>query len=66
MPTEKSGTRSGVLVLCAGIFFGVGITLIMGGTALPKGVTVALMVVQTICFILLITLGISTLKNRVD
>ena len=66
MPTEKSGTRSGVLVLCAGIFFGVGITLIMGGTALPKGVTLALMVVQTICFILLLTLGISTLKNRVD
>jgi threonine/homoserine/homoserine lactone efflux protein len=66
MPTEKSGTRSGVLVLCAGIFFGVGITLIMGGTALPKGVTLALMVVQTICFIMLITLGISTLKNRVD
>lgn len=55
-----------MLVLCAGIFFGVGITLIMGGTALPRVVTVGLMIVQTITFILLVTLGISTLKNRED
>ncbi len=66
MPTEKSGTRSGALIIAAGIFFGVGVILIMGTTPLPRVVTVGLIVLQTIAFIMLVTLGISTLKNRVD